>query len=222
MTHKEKSANLNAKCSGGHFEFRKLASAQPPVWPVVATENSRKFPKRRLKRNWEQFLVKKWCFQKSHKICEIFGLLLSTQDLTKAAQSVPIAFPISLFLLYCGSIKLKNKMINKQWYARNGETVGRKKTLLVLAWDADWPYCYIIIQSLAIYSNYNLPSRIKMPKWVQKFAKYKINHPRYCPKTFKLCQSGEILPNLVTQVKILKSPFIQSHFCIKITGQIAY
>ena len=145
MTHKEKSANLNAKCSGGHFEFRKLASAQPPVWPVVATENSRKFPKRRLKRNWEQFLVKKWCFQKSHKICEIFGLLLSTQDLTKAAQSVPIAFPISLFLLYCGSIKLKNKMINKQWYARNGETVGRKKTLLVLAWDADWPYCYIII-----------------------------------------------------------------------------
>ena len=36
-----------------------------------------------------------------------------------------------------------------------------------------------------------------MPKWVKKFAKYKINHSKNCPKTFnffakvaKFCKSG--------------------------------
>ena len=33
------------------------------------------------------------------------------------------------------------------------------------------PDGYVIIQSLAIYNNDNLPSSIKMPKKVQKFAK---------------------------------------------------
>ena len=38
-----------------------------------------------------------------------------------------------------------------------------------------------------------------MPKWVQQFAKYKINHPKICPKTFNfLCQSAEISPNQAT------------------------
>ena len=47
-----------------------------------------------------------------------------------------------------------------------------------------WPDGYIIIQCMAIYNNDKMPRSIKMPKWVQKFAKYKINHPKICPKTF--------------------------------------
>ena len=47
-----------------------------------------------------------------------------------------------------------------------------------------WPDGFNIIQSLAIYNKDNFPSSIKMPKWVQKFAKYKINHPIICPNTF--------------------------------------
>ena len=50
-----------------------------------------------------------------------------------------------------------------------------------------WPdgYIIIIIQSLAIYNNDNLPSSIKMTKLVQKFDKYQINYPQKLPKDFQ-------------------------------------
>ena len=50
-------------------------------------------------------------------------------------------------------------------------------------------YGYITIQSLAIYNNANLPSSIKMPKLVQKFAKYKINHPNFAQRLLKFCRN---------------------------------
>ena len=39
-------------------------------------------------------------------------------------------------------------------------------------WHAVWPDGYKTIQYLAIYNNDNLPRSIKMPKLLQKFAKY--------------------------------------------------
>ena len=38
--------------------------------------------------------------------------------------------------------------------------------------DSLWPNGYITIQSLATYNNDNLAISIKIPKLVQKFAKY--------------------------------------------------
>ena len=51
-----------------------------------------------------------------------------------------------------------------------------------------WPDGYIIIQSLAIYTNDNLPNTIKMPKWVQKFAIQKI--AQSLPKWRNFAKSG--------------------------------
>ena len=47
-----------------------------------------------------------------------------------------------------------------------------QKNFLESQLSAVWPYGNNTIQSLAIYNNDNLPCSIKMPKLVQKFAKY--------------------------------------------------
>ena len=58
-----------------------------------------------------------------------------------------------------------------------------------------WPDGCNTVQSLAIHNSDNLPRSIKMPKLVQKVAKYLIRYPK---KTF--CQSSEISPNLFTLI----------------------
>ena len=57
----------------------------------------------------------------------------------------------------------------------------------------------VIFQSLDVCIIENLASSIKLPKQVQKFAKYQSKTiPNISQKLLKVCQSGEILPNLVT------------------------
>ena len=70
-------------------------------------------------------------------------------------------------------------------------------------WESVWPDGYIIIQSLATYNKEYLPSSIKMPKWVQRFATYNINHSKSCQNQIllKFCQSGKFLANQDTLVR---------------------
>ena len=61
-----------------------------------------------------------------------------------------------------------------------------------------WPDGNIIFHSLDVCIIANLHSSIKMPKQVQKFAKYLTkSKPIFSQRLLKICQSGEILPNLV-------------------------
>ena len=57
--------------------------------------------------------------------------------------------------------------------------------------EAVWPDGYNIIQYLAIYNNENFPRSLKMPKLVQKFAKFSISYPKNCPKTSTHFAKGE-------------------------------
>ena len=70
------------------------------------------------------------------------------------------------------------------------------------------PDCYIIFQTLDICIIKNLPSSIKMPKQVQKFAKYQTNSiQKHSQRLLKNCQSG---PYLVTLVASQMTTFNQS------------
>ena len=61
-----------------------------------------------------------------------------------------------------------------------------------------WPDVYIILQSLAVYNIENLPlkDRIKIVKVGTKVC-------QNFSKLVKICQSGEIWPNLDTLARVL-------------------
>ena len=61
-----------------------------------------------------------------------------------------------------------------------------------------WPNGYISFQYLAIYNVKKLPKHQKMPKEVQIFVKTLNKPSTICQRFLQFCQSGEILPNLVT------------------------
>ena len=64
--------------------------------------------------------------------------------------------------------------------------------------ESVWPDVYIILQSLAVYNIENLPlkDRIKIVKVGTKVC-------QNFSKLVKICQSGEIWPNLVTLARVL-------------------
>ena len=64
-----------------------------------------------------------------------------------------------------------------------------------------WPDGLIIFQNFAIYINENLPNGIQnLPKSVRDFPNSKWTL-KTCPRLWRFCQNGEILPNLVTLVR---------------------
>ena len=69
-----------------------------------------------------------------------------------------------------------------------------------------WPDGYIIIQSLVIYNNANLPSRIKMTKLEQI-----LNKPstKIAQRLLKFWKSGEISPILVTLAPSILHPWVR-------------
>ena len=55
-----------------------------------------------------------------------------------------------------------------------------------------------IFGHLQQYKFAKVGSKFCQSRLVQRFAKYTINYRKKCPRRFKICQSGQISPNLVT------------------------
>ena len=89
---------------------------------------------------------------------------------------------------------LKPLLTDNLWVLSDGPTV--------------WLDGFIIFQSLDVCIIENLPGSIRVPKQVQKFAKYQTNTiPKFSQRLLKFCQSGEISLNMVTLVlTTLKGP----------------
>ena len=69
-----------------------------------------------------------------------------------------------------------------------------------------WLYYYSVFGH---YINDYLPTSIKTPNLVQKFAKYEKATQKNSQRLFKFCHSDEILPNLVTLEPAFKMSKLQ-------------